>query len=115
MSFLHLFLHLLSAHPLLHTTWSLAHSSVHCFSFSHGVSGDGGGGGKYGTGGEGGGGKGDGGGGEGDGGLGVGGGGEGGGGLGDGGGGLGGGSISALSMAQTSLYRLKKATSPVAQ
>ena len=54
LSFLHLFLHFfLSAHPLLHTTWSDEHSSVHCCSFSHGDSGDGGGGGKYGTGGDG--------------------------------------------------------------
>ena len=39
LSFLHFFLHFfLSAHPLLHTTWSLAHSSVHSCSFSHGDS-----------------------------------------------------------------------------
>ena len=90
LSFLQDFLHFfLSAHPLLHTTWSLAHSSLHSCSFSHGSSGDGGG--------EGGG---------------------GGGGLGKGGGGLGKGgnrSISFLSMAQISVYRLKKAESPVAQ
>ena len=39
LSFLQDFLHFfLSAHPLLHTTWSLAHSSVHSCSFSHGDS-----------------------------------------------------------------------------
>ena len=51
LSFLQYFLHFfLSAHPLLHTTWSLAHSSLHACSFSHGDSGDGGGAGGGGAG-----------------------------------------------------------------